>query len=200
MRGMEEALMDVVAEPEFLDAALDRIEAIQSAMLDAFFSELGDLIDIVFISDDLGTQESQLISLNQWRRHLQPRLVRWCEQIHRYGKKVLFHTDGASREFVGPLIESGVDILNPIQHICPGMDRANLNKDFGEKVIFHGGVENQHVLPHGTVSDVVSEVITCLETLGKGGGYIPCSCHNVQAGTPPENVVTMIETVQNWKI
>lgn len=200
MRGMENALMDMAADPEFIDAGLDRIETIQSAMMERFLTELDDLIDIVFISDDLGTQESQLISLEQWRRHLQPRLARWCDLIHKFGKKVLFHTDGAAGNFVEPLIASGVDILNPIQHICPGMDRAGLKENFGDRVIFHGGVENQHVLPHGSVQDVENEVRACLETLGSGGGYIPCSCHNVQAGTPPENVVAMIETVQNWKI
>ncbi|MEI6175993.1 MAG: uroporphyrinogen decarboxylase family protein [Verrucomicrobiota bacterium] len=200
MRGMENALMDIIAEPEFLNAALDRIDSIQAAMLDRFLRELGDLIDIVFISDDMGTQESQLISIPAWSEHLKPRLAHWCDLIHSHGKKVLFHTDGACREFVPHLIECGVDILNPIQHVCPGMDRAGLNRDFGKDVIFHGGVENQHILPHGSTDDVRREVITCLETLGAGGGYIPCSCHNIQAGTPPENVLTLIETVREWKM
>lgn len=199
MRGMENALMDVIAEPEFAEAALDRIESIQTKMLDRFLTELGDLIDIVFISDDLGTQESQLMSIPAWQEHLQPRLKRWCDRIHSHGKKVLFHTDGSSRDFVPLLIESGVDILNPIQHICPGMDREALNRDFGGQVIFHGGVENQHVLPYGSVDDVRAETIKCLETLGQDGGYLPCSCHNIQAGTPVENILAMIETVRNWE-
>lgn len=199
MRGMENALMDLIADPDFLDAAVDRIHGIQCRMLERFLSELDDLIDIVFISDDLGTQESQLISVEQWSRHISPRLAEWCDIVHNHGKKVLFHTDGASRNFITPLIESGVDILNPIQHVCPGMERSALNRDFGDKLIFHGGVENQHVLPYGTVEDVRKEVRTCLETLGESGGYIPSSCHNIQAGSPPENVVAMLEAVQTWK-
>ena len=199
MRGMENALMDVIAEPEFMAAALDRIDEIQTRMLDGFFAELGDLIDIVFISDDMGTQESQLISVAAWETHFQPRLAAWCARIHDHGKKVLFHTDGAAREFIPGLIDCGVDILNPIQHICPGMDRAALKRDFGDRVIFHGGVENQHVLPHGTPDDVRREVLECLETLGAGGGYLPCSCHNIQAGTPVANVLAFIETVEGWK-
>ena len=98
------------------------------------------------------------------------------------------------------LIEVGIDILNPIQHVCPGMERAELNRDFGEQVIFHGGIENQKVLPRGSVDDVRKETLTCLETLGSNGGYIPCSCHNIQAGTPVENIITMIETVKNYDI
>lgn len=199
MRGLENALMDVLVEPEFLNAALDRIEGIQSAVLKRFFNELGDLVDMVLVSDDLGTQESQLMSVAHWSEHLQPRLTRWCDLIHAHGKKVFYHTDGAARSFVPHLIDCGVDILNPIQHICAGMDRAELKRDFGDNIIFHGGIENQHVLPHGSVEDVRKEVITCLETLGMGGGYLPSSCHNVQAGTPIQNVLTMIETVQQWK-
>ncbi len=196
MRGLENALMDVVAEPEFLDAALDRIDAIQSAMLERLLTELGDLIDIVFISDDMATQESLLISLDAWERHFRDRLKNWCDIIHRHGKKVLFHTDGAARPLVPHLIRCGIDILNPIQHICPGMDSAGLKRDFGDAVIFHGGVDNQHVLPHGTPDDVRRETRACLETLGKNGGYICCSCHNVQAGTPVENVLAMIDEAQ----
>ena len=199
LRGMENALMDVVAEPEFLDAALDHIDAIQTRMLERFLAELGDLIDLVFISDDMGTQESQLISIAAYERHLKPRLKRWVDLIHRHGKKILFHTDGAARAFVPHLIECGVDLLNPIQHVCPGMDCAALKRDFGERLIFHGGVDNQRVLPFGSTEDVRKEVTACLRTLGAGGGYLPSSCHNIQAGTPPENVIAMIETVHGWR-
>jgi uroporphyrinogen decarboxylase len=196
MRGMENALMDVVAEPDFLDAALDRIEEVQTRLLDRFLREAGDLIDMVFISDDLGTQESQLLSVPAFEAHLKPRIRRWCDLIHRHGKKVLFHTDGASRSFLPHLAQCGVDILNPIQHVCPGMETAALKRDFGEMFIFHGGIENQQVLPRGTTSEVRDEVRRCMETLGRNGGYIVCSCHNIQAGTPTANVLAMIEAVR----
>ena len=196
MRGLENAMMDVIAEPDFLNAALDRIEANQTAMLERYFAVMGDALDIVFISDDMGSQTSLLISLPAWDTFLRERLVRWCDLIHKHGKKVLFHTDGAARDLVPRLITAGIDILNPIQHICPGMDRAGLKRDFGDQVIFHGGVENQHVLPFGSPEDVVAEVKACLETLGQGGkGYICSSCHNIQAGTPLKNILAMIETV-----
>ena len=200
LRGMEEALMDTISEPEFLEAGLARIHSIQTTMLKRYLTEMGDLVDLVFISDDLGTQSSQLISMQAFEQHLKPRLAEWCELIHGFGKKVLFHTDGAAQAFIPHLIEAGVDILNPVQHRCPGMECAGLNDAFGDKVIFHGGIENQEVLPFGSVEDVRAEVTHCMQTLGKDGGYIPSSCHNIQAGTPPENVVAMIEAVQNWKV
>lgn len=89
-----------------------------------------------------------------------------------------------------------VDVLKSIQHLCPGMERSSLKRNFGENVIFHGMVENQSVPPHGTTDDVRREVISCRETLGAGGSCIPSSCQNIQAGTPP--VIDMIETVQKW--
>ncbi|MBM3853230.1 MAG: uroporphyrinogen-III decarboxylase-like protein [Verrucomicrobia bacterium] len=199
LRGMENALLDVAAEPAFLEAALDRIDAIQTRLLERFLAELGELIDLVFISDDMGTQESQLVSTAAFQRHFQPRLQRWVELIHRSGKQALFHTDGAARAFVPHLIECGIDVLNPIQHVCPGMERAALKRDFGQHLVLHGGIDNQRVLPFGGPADVRREVHTCLATLGAGGGYIPCSCHNIQAGTPPENVVAMIEAVHAWR-
>ena len=197
MRGLENALMDIAADPDFLDATLDRIDAIQTTMLENFLNELGDLIDIVFIRDDMGTQESLLISPAAWERHFRDRLTNWCDIIHRHGKKVLYHSDGAIRPLLSGIIGCGIDILNPIQHICPGMERDALQRDFGPKVLFHGGVDNQRVLPFGSVEDVKKETRTCLETLGRDGGYVCCSCHNVQAGTPVENILAMIETVHN---
>lgn len=196
MRGLENALMDVAAEPEFLEATLDRIDAIQTAMLERFLTELGGLIDIVFISDDMGTQESLLISPDAWDRHFRDRLKNWCDIIHRHGRKVLFHTDGAARPLLPQIIRCGVDILNPIQHICPGMERDALQRDFGEQVIFHGGVDNQHVLPFGSPDDVRRETRTCIETLGRDGRYICCTCHNAQAGTPVANILAMIDEAQ----
>jgi uroporphyrinogen decarboxylase len=94
------------------------------------------------------------------------------------------------------LIECGIDILNPIQHVCPGMDRSKLKEAFGDKLIFHGGVENQKILPMGTPKEVAEETRECIRTLGKDGGYICCSCHNIQAGTPLENILSMIENAR----
>ena len=196
MRGLQNALMDTLANPDFLEAALDRIDAIQTEMLERFITELGDSIDIIFISDDMGMQENLLIPIEVWETHFKPRLKRWCDLIHRYGKKVLFHTDGAVFPLIPGLIDCNIDILNPIQHACPGMDRAVLKEQFGKKVIFHGGIDNQTVLPRGTTQDVINETRACLETLGRDGGYICCSCHNVQPGTPVENILAMIDTVK----
>ena len=90
-----------------------------------------------------------------------------------------------------------VFISDPIQHACPGMDLAELKQEFGERVIFHGGVDNQAILPRGTVEEVRAEVKECLRALSAGReGFMCCSCHNVQPGTPIDNVLAMVETVR----
>jgi uroporphyrinogen decarboxylase len=196
LRGMEQAMIDLVTAPVLVDALLDRIEAIQTEMMTRFFARGAAHLDLVFISDDIGGQQSLLISPKMWARHLEPRLKRWCELVHAHGLRVFYHTDGAARLLLKPILDCGVDVLNPIQHACPGMDMAELKQAFGHRVVFHGGVDNQTVLPRGTVEEVRAEVKQCLRTLGAGGeGFICCSCHNVQAGTPLENIFAMVEAV-----
>lgn len=197
LRGLERSLMDLIEAPVLAEAILDRVESIQSEMMRQLFARAGHSFDLVFISDDIAGQTSLLMSPGHWKRYLEPRLKRWCDLIHSYGLRVFYHTDGAARRLLGPILDCGVDVLNPIQHVCPGMDMEELKREYGHRVIFHGGVDNQFALPRGTADDVRREVMRCLETLGAGGeGYICCSCHNVQSGTPLENILTMIETVQ----
>ncbi len=197
LRGLEQGMMDLVESPELVDVILDRVETIQTEMMKRFFILAGQHLDLVFISDDIAGQKSLLMSPALWQRHLRPRLERWCSLIHAHGLKVFYHTDGAARALLKPILDCGVDVLNPIQHACPGMDMAELKREFGHRVIFHGGVDNQFALPRGTPDDVRRETRHCLATLGKGGeGFICCSCHNVQAGTPLENIFAMIETVR----
>ncbi len=199
LRSIEQGLMDILAYPDLLSAALDRIEAIQTEVLIRFLDKTSQYIDLVFVSDDIGGQNNLLMAPESWEYFLKPRMERWCSLIHSYGIKVFYHTDGASEKLIGPLIDCGIDVLNPIQHICPGMETGYLKKKYGNRVIFHGGIDNQHTLPFGTTEEVRMETLHCLETLGKGReGFICCSCHNIQAGTPVGNIVTMIETVKSW--
>jgi len=200
LRGLETAMMDLVENPELVEAILDRVEAIQTEMMKKFFGLAKVHLDLVFISDDIAGQKSLLMSPRLWQTHLQPRLKRWCDLIHAHGLRVFYHTDGAARPLLKPILDCGVDVLNPIQHACPGMSLAELKKEFGTRVVFHGGVDNQSILPRGTVGDVRAEVQDCLRILGAGGGGFICSsCHNVQAGTPLENILAMVDTVHQWK-
>jgi uroporphyrinogen decarboxylase len=194
VRGLEQALMDLILDPDLVDVILDRIESIQTEMMKRFFALSADALDLVFISDDIAGQSNLLMSPDSWRRHLEPRMKRWCKLVHDHGLKVFYHTDGAAEALIEPLVQCGIDVLNPIQHACAGMSTATLKAKYGKRIIFHGGVDNQHVLPFGTPEDVRAEVRMLKQTLGGDGqGFICSSCHNIQAGTPVENILAMVE-------
>lgn len=198
MRGLEQALMDTVIAPYFLHKALDYIAESQGEMVKRFLEAADGAIDLVFLSDDMGSQTSLLMSPDSFDEFIFPRLKAWCDMVHSYGAKTFFHTDGASEPIIPRLIEAGVDVLNPIQHVCPGMNCESLKEKYGDQVIFHGGVENQKILPFGSPEEVVAETKACLDQLGPDG-YIPCSCHFAQASTPVENIMALLETVKNYR-
>jgi uroporphyrinogen decarboxylase len=120
--------------------------------------------------------------------------------VHDGGAMVMTHSDGGIRRVIPDLIAIGMDVLNPVQWRCAGMDRAGLKRDFGDQIIFHGGMDNQQTLPFGSVEDVRQEVRDNLRILGAGGGYILSPCHNIQGITPIENILVMYETgyTEGW--
>jgi uroporphyrinogen decarboxylase len=121
-------------------------------------------------------------------------MKRTIDLSHQGGAFVFHHNDGAIRRIIPDMIAAGIDVLNPIQWRCGGMEREALKRDFGAKLVFHGGMDNQRTLPFGSVEDVRREVLDNLRVLGAEGGYILAPCHNIQALTPPENIVAMYET------
>ena len=196
MRGLEGSYIDLATAPDLVNAALDRIEDRQTRMMKRFLDRAAKHLDLVLVSDDMGGQNGLLLSLKMWDSFFKERMHRWCDLIHGYGLKVFYHTDGGAEPLIPRLLDCGIDVLNPIQHVCAGMDRSELKRKYGERVVFHGGIENQRTLPTGTAEEVRDETRECMRTLGAGReGYIVCSCHNVQPGTPLENILALIETV-----
>jgi len=131
-----------------------------------------------------------------------PGMKRMIDLTRQHGSYAFTHSDGSFREVIPDLIDMGVQVLNPIQWRCKGMDRDGLKRDFGDKLVFHGGVDNQHTLPFGTPEDVRQEVLDNYRILGAGGGYILAPCHNIQSVTPPENIAAMYETgyQEGWRL
>mgnify|MGYP003340486966 CR=1 FL=1 len=187
LRGLEQSCIDLIAEPELTEYALDRITQFAWEYACRFFEAAPGKIHLTQVTDDYGAQHGLLISAESYRRWFKPIQKKFIDLAHQAGILVMHHDDGAIRPLIPDFIELGVDILNPIQHVCPGMDLAGLKRDFGAHLSFHGGIDNQDVLPHGTVADVQREVRDCLSTLGAGGGYILAPCHNLQPVTPIED-------------
>jgi len=149
---------------------------------------------ISYVAEDMGAQEGLMFSPAQIREFLLPRMKRMIDLAHQAGVFVFHHNDGAIRDIIPDMIEAGIDVLNPIQWRCKGMEREGLKRDFGDRLIFHGGVDNQYTLAFGSVEEVRQEVEDDLRILGEEGGYILAPCHNIQPVSPSENIVAMYET------
>ncbi len=201
LRGMENALMDTALYPEFTDTLAGQIADVKIAFWDMALEQLGDVVDVVFEADDYGSQESQLISPAQFRRLYKPHLRRIMQAIQARAPqaKILFHSCGNVRDIIPDLIEIGVDILNPVHTRATGMEPKQLKRDFGADICFWGGaVDTQGVLPNGTPEEVADDVQRNLEALAPGGGYVFNTIHNIQSEVPPENVMAMWKTLEQF--
>jgi len=193
MRGMEQAFEDLIVNPEIADAIFGHIFEFHFEHVRRTFEAGRGRIDVTYIAEDLGAQTGPLMSLELYRRFLLPNQKRMADLARSYGIHIFYHTDGSARIFLPDLIDTvGIDVLNPIQWRCPGMDRESLVRDFGSRIAFHGGIDNQQTLPFGSVDDVVQEVRECAQFF-KGCRWICAPCHNIQAVSPVENVLAMYE-------
>ncbi len=195
LRGMEQALADLAVNPEVAEAALERIYDIHESIIRRTLEAAPGLVDIVYVAEDLGTQDTLLMSPATFRRFLKPWMRKMIDLVHSFGVKVMHHDDGAIRPLLPELIEIGIDVLNPVQWRCPGMGREELTRDFGKSLVFHGGVDNQQTLPFGTPDDVKREVAENIRIFRKGKGYIVGPCHNLQPNTPTANILAMYQAV-----
>ena len=197
MRGMEQSMMDLLTEPDIADAILDHIFDYHYRLNERLLDIGAGRIDVMTVAEDLGSQTGLLMGLDQIRRFILPNQKKMADLGRSHGCHILYHTDGAAREVIPDLIEvTGIDILNPIQWRCPGMERQGLVRDFGDKLIFHGAIDNQYTLPRGSAEEVKQEVLDCIEIFAPAR-WVCAPCHNIQAVTPTENIVAMYETIHN---
>lgn len=194
LRGLETSLVDPVEDPMFTRHLVQRISDFFYEYHYRMFETCRGLIDLTQVTDDLGCQTGPLIGLETYRTFYRDHHRRFINLAKSFGIKIFHHDDGAMRTFLPDLVALGIDILNPIQWVCPQMDREALKRDFGTRICFHGGVENQKILPFGTPDEVRAEVRHCIDTLGGDGtGYILAPCHNLQSVTPVENILAMYD-------
>lgn len=193
LRGMEQAYVDLAVNPEIVDYCLDELFGFCYEYTSRIYEQAPGKVTLTYVSEDFGSQEGLLISPAMIREFFIPRMKRMIDLAHQAGAYVFHHDDGAVREIIPDMLEAGVDVLNPIQWRCKGMEREGLKRDFGDALVFHGGVDNQRTLAYGSVEDVREEVMDNIRILGRGGGYILAPCHNIQAVTAPEKIVAMYE-------
>jgi uroporphyrinogen decarboxylase len=200
LQGMKTFLLNIARNPDFARALLEKITVYCKQLMGRFVEELGDNVDIIKIGDDLGTQESLMISPKQYRDILKPVHADFISFIKSRTKaRVLFHSDGDVAPLIEDFIEIGVDILNPIQTSAGSMsDLPTLKKRFGDNIVFCGGIDTHRVLPFGSVEEVRQEVRRVMQILGPGGGCMIGAVHTVIDDVPPENVLAMVDAVEEY--
>jgi uroporphyrinogen decarboxylase len=200
LRGYEKFFMDLAMKKDYADALLNKVVDLFCQMYTAYFKEVGDYAQLVYITDDLGTQASLLISPKMFREQVKPKLKALNDHLHSLSDaKIMFHSDGAIDPLMEDIIEIGVDILNPVQTSTKGLeDTLALKEKYGDKLSFHGAIDVQQIMPNATVDEMKKEVARRIHDLGQNAGYILAPCHNLYHDIPVENIITLFEAAQEY--
>lgn len=200
MRGLERWFMDMIENPSFCEAVLDRTLGFWMGFYTGFLRELGDIVDVIMIGDDLAGQSGPLFNPEFYRRVVKPRQKKLVQHIKSLSKaKVWYHTCGDCSAYIPDLIDNGVDILNPVQPGSPGMDPARLKREYGADLVFWGGgVDAQHILPFSSPAVIRDHVRKNIDMFKPGGGYVFNNVHNIQYGVPPENVLALFDAAYEF--
>lgn len=198
LTGLEKLLTDLLMEPEYLPALLDKIMEI-NLVTGKKLIETG--ADIIWAGDDFGMQTCMIMDLESWRRHFKPRIKFLFEEFKKVNPeiKIAWHSCGSILPIIPDFIEIGLDILNPLQPLAEGMNPEYLVQNFGRDLVFFGGIDIQELLPNRPVSRIKDEVKRRIDIFGKHNGYICAPAHNIQPDTPVEHVMAFFEAVKEFR-
>ena len=196
LRGYEQFLVDLGSDSTLAETLLDKNLELAIKFWDAYLSEVGEYVQIVAQGDDLGMQTGSIISPKMYRKYIKPRHKQLFDFIRSKTKaKIFLHSCGSVYNLIPDLIETGVDILSPVQFTAANMDLARLKKDFGNDLTFWGGgVDTQQVLPRASLQEIRDSVSRNIDILAPGGGFVFVPVHNIQADINPERIAAVYQT------
>lgn len=203
MTGYEKFFSDMIMNEKLVHAIMSKLLEIKMQYWKKALETVGENVLVVSTADDLGSQRGLLVSLQLYKKLIWPyhkRLFQFIKQKAKSKVYIFFHNDGAIWETLPLLIEAGVDIINPWQVNCAGMDDTRkFKKEYGKDLTIWGGsCDTQHVLPFGTPQEVRDETRRRIEDLAPGGSFIFAPIHVIQSGVPPENIMSWWETLQEY--
>jgi uroporphyrinogen decarboxylase len=202
VRGFEAFYCDMIANPPLAEALMDIVCENKMKYWQRALELVGENVIMISEADDLAGQDCLLISPELYRKMIKPRHTRLFNFIKKNARtdvKIFYHCCGDIAPLIPDLIESGIDILNPVQVSAPHMDTSELKRLYGKDLTFYGGgVDTQRVLPFGTPDEVRDEVCRRIDDLAPGGGFVFNTVHNIQADVPPENIMAMREALAEY--
>ncbi len=199
MRGLERFLLDLAQCPDIAECISSHVSSFYKERAMRAIEASEGRLDIIGSGGDLGTQRGMMLSPDLWRKHVKPYSSELITTFKDMGFITYYHSCGGILPVIEDFIEMGLDILDPIQPKAAGMDAETLAAKFGGRITFHGGVDEQELLPNGSVEDVQRETRRLIEILGRDGGYIVCPAHALQPDTPVENALAMYEAAKEMR-
>jgi uroporphyrinogen decarboxylase len=199
MCGFDDFLLKMAIAEEFVHKFFEIILGYQKKVIEIYYGALGRHIHYTSSGDDFATQTSLFVSPNMFRELIKS----YFKERIGYTKKFtnaayLHHSCGSVFPIIEDLIDCGVDILNPIQPKAKDMQPENLKKTHGNRIVFHGGIDTQEILPFGTKESIEKTVSETVDIMNRDGGYIFAAAHNIQEDVPPQNLVYMLEAAKKF--
>lgn len=190
--GMENLLVDMAADPAFVDRLLDKILEYNLAIID---EACAYDVDGFYLGDDWGSQFGLIMGSALWDQFIKPRVAAMYGAVRQRGKYVVIHSCGKVQELFPRLIDCGLHCFNPFQPEV--MDPVAMKREFGDRLSFHGGISTQQTLPYGTPQQTRDEVRRLLDEVGKDGGYIAAPAHAIPGDVDPANFEAMVDVLNN---
>lgn len=186
LHGLEDTIMDMFAAPDYANALFDKV---MEYPLRAGLRLIDENVDMLWLGDDVGMQQTMMMSPDMWREYLKPRMKKLISSFKEKNPDIIvaYHSCGYIVPIIEDLIEIGLDVLNPIQPLA--MDPAGIKEACGDRLCYWGAICVQETLPKGSEQDIREEVALRMQTIGKGGGYMMSPAHTIQADTSLENVL-----------
>lgn len=199
MLGMEQFYLKMYDEPELVDALMQHIVDYYAEVSRRIFDAAAGAIDIFFVGNDFGSQTGPLLGEELFGRFILPHLKRLIDLGHAYGLRVMLHCCGGFAPLIPMMIEAGLDGLHAVQPCCRGMELRKLKAEFGDKILFNGCIDSQHVLLEGTPEFVREKTREVLVTMMPGGGFVAGASHDaILEETPVENVLAMFDAIREY--
>jgi uroporphyrinogen decarboxylase len=190
LRGMEQAILDMVMDEELSRLMFQRCADFAAELSTKACSRFN--LDWLWTGDDVAGKDTLMMSPDTWRRLIKPALKNVIDIGKENDLPVAYHCCGALRPIIGDLIETGIDVLNPVQSNCPGMNPGELKREYGADLAFMGGVDTQGIMINGNPDDVRRYTDNLIEEMtADGGGYILAGTHTLAPETPLENIFAL---------
>lgn len=197
MRSMEEMMVGMMTDDPLTERHFERITVLAEQRAAAFASCGADLLHL---GDDIGMQQTIMMSHELYRKHLKPRLARVVQaaKAAKPDMVITYHSCGYVTPFITDLMEAGVEVLNPVQPEC--MDFAEIHAEYGKKLSFWGTVGTQSTMPFGTPDEVKAVVRRNLEIAGEAGGLLCTPTHLLEPEVPWENIEAYVEACREFRL